>query len=83
LKTLSLLKDGIFPFYVHADFGLIKDEKFKLQLLKLSNGYLRFDKQVHQAKTSSSYLKCYVSVVKSGERFVDEVALVQWDQAHS
>lgn len=72
---------------MHADFSLIHDDKFKLLLMKQANGYIRIDKQVHsagpqqpkQASASSLYMQVYASAVKSGERYVDEVSVLQYD----
>jgi hypothetical protein len=65
------------PIYVHADFTTIKDDTFKLQLLKLANGYIRFDKQV--LVSSTLYLRAYTSVVKPGQRFSDETSYLSFD----
>jgi hypothetical protein len=68
---------------VHADFNLIKDEKFKLALLKSANGYIRIDKQIQSSAvkglSQSVFMQTYASAVKSGERFVDEVSVLQYD----
>ena len=52
---------------------MVKDETFKLQLLKLSNGYLRVDKQA-TIKNTAFYLRVHTSVVKPGERYSEEPA---------
>jgi hypothetical protein len=65
------------PLYVHSDFTTIKDDTFKLQLLKLANGYIRFDKQA--LVSSTLYLRAYTSVVKPGQRFSDETSYLSFD----
>ena len=70
------------PIYLHGDLSLIKDEQFKLALVKQCNGYIRFDQQVTSSKPSiprGLYTQVYVSAVKPGERFVDETSLLHID----
>lgn len=65
---------------------MISDDKFKLQVLKQANGLIRIDKQIQstgpqqgKGATPSLFMQVYASTVKSGERFVDEVSVLQFD----
>ncbi len=67
---------------MHADFNLIKEETFKLQLMKQANGFMRIDKQVLQTKSkidSGLYIKTYCFAVKSGDRFSDEEGVLFYE----
>lgn len=68
----------MYPFFAHVDFSLCARNagNFEQKLIKLQNGLFRFEREVkpkNPATTSAYIAKAYVSVVKSGCRFQDEL----------
>ena len=78
----------LYPFYAHIDFSqtprMVKDERatnvFQARLQKLQNGLCKVEShEIKQEKSQAPKLSVvvYASVVKSGCRFVDEMAVFE------
>ena len=71
-KQLKVLPN-VFPLFAHVDTGLLvsEQEHFKLRLMKLSNGGIRV------TKDNSKLLHVTSMAIKSGTRYVDELATIE------